>query len=241
MEWQDEGIILSVRRHGESSVILDVLTCHHGRHAGLVRGGRSRRQRSALQLGNSVAVNWRARLEDHLGNYTAELTRPRAATIMGDAAALAGLSSLCTLLSLLAERQSCPVIHAASSVVLDLMSEQGPWPGPMARWELGLLSELGFGLDLERCAATGRKDELIYVSPKSATAVSAEAGRPYADKLLGLPGFFLDGRISAPSREDILQGFALTGFFLERHVMGPRGLKMPDARRRMIEKLMRIG
>ena len=240
MEWQDQGIVLSARRHGESAVILDLLTSGHGRHAGLVRGGRSRRQRSALQPGNSVDATWRARLEEHLGTYTVELAEPRAALIMNDPMALAGLSSLCALTGLLAERQPYPEFYEATGLVLDMMREHGPWPALMARWELGLLSALGFGLDLSRCAATGAQDNLAYVSPKSSTAVSAGAGAPYADRLLALPDFFLDTRTEAPTHEQICQGFALTGFFLERHVMTPRGLKLPDARLRMIEKLMRI-
>lgn len=240
MEWRDEGIVLSVRRHGETSVILDVLTRGHGRHAGLVRGGRSARQRSALQPGNSLDVSWRARLEEHLGGYTAELLQPRAAIIMNDPAALAGLSSMCWLSGLLAERQPCPEMFEASQLVLDMMNGQGPWPALLARWELGLLSALGFGLDLSRCAATGGTDNLTYVSPKSSIAVSAEAGLPYADRLIALPGFFRDGGCRAPSHDEINQGFILTGFFLDRHVIGPRGLKMPDARLRMMQKLMRI-
>ena len=240
MEWQDEGIVLSVRRHGESAVILDCLTRSHGRHAGLVRGGRSKRLRSTLQPGNTVQLGWRARLDEHLGNYTVELLRPRAALLMDDPLALAGLSSLAALSALLAERQPYPELYEATVLVLDLMGEGGPWPALMARWELGLLATLGFGLELSRCAATGAADNLVYVSPKSARAVSAEAGAPYADRLLPLPGFFLDARKAAPSHEDIKQGFAVTGFFLDRHVLTPRGVKMPDARLRMLEKLMRI-
>lgn len=235
MEWSETGIVLSARRHGETSAILELLTRDHGRHLGLVRGGRSRRQQSALQPGNSVTAAWRARLEEHLGTFTVELVTPRAALIMDDPASLSALSSLSAMTSLIPEREPHPHLYEATRLVLDALTKSDHWPALMARWELGLLEELGFGLDLSECAATGAKENLIYVSPKSARAVSADAGEPYAPKLLELPPFLLSGQGATP--EDIHAAFKLTGYFLNRHIFGPRGIKMPDTRARMIGKL----
>jgi DNA repair protein RecO (recombination protein O) len=240
MQWQDQGIILSVRRFGETSVILDVLTARHGRHGGLVRGGRSKRLRAALQPGNTLDVSWRARLEDHLGTYGAELVCPRAALIMDDPAALAALSSFCALCSLLSERESHDNLYGASVLLLDSLAHDAHWPALMARWELGLLSALGFGLDLSRCAANGSTDDLVYVSPRSARAVSRDAGQAFSDKLLTLPAFLSGTTTGYPDKKDLHDAFVLSGYFLDRHVFGPRGLTPPDARRRMIEKIVRI-
>ncbi len=240
MEWQDQGIVLCARRFGETSVILDLLTAKHGRYSGLVRGGRSKRLRAALQPGNTLKVSWRARLEDHLGNFSVELAAPRAAFIMDDAAALAALASFCALCNLLAERESHDNLYAASVLLLDSLARDDHWPALMARWELGLLSALGFGLDLSRCAANGSYDDLVYVSPKSARAVSRAGGEAFADKLLKLPAF-LSGITSAyPDGRELQEAFVLTGYFLERHIFAPRGLKLPEARSRMIQKTVRI-
>ncbi len=236
MEWRDQGIVLSVRRFGETSIVLDVLSKEHGRHGGLVRGGRSKRLRAALQPGNTLDICWRARLEEHLGNFTIELVKPRAALVMDDAAALAGLSSLCALLGLLAEREPHADLYAASIIVLDALGGDEHWPMLMARWELGLLAALGFGLDLSSCAANGGTDNLIYVSPKSARAVSKSEGLPYHDKLLKLPDFMKSNETVFPQGSELADAFGLTGYFLERHVFAPRGAKMPDQRARMIEK-----
>ncbi len=240
MEWRDQGIVLSVRRFGETSVVLDVLSSEHGRHGGLVRGGRSRRLRAALQPGNTLDICWRARLDEHLGNFTVELIKPRAALIMDDPAALAGLSSLCALLGLLAEREPHADLYNASVIVLDALGEGGHWPVLMARWELGLLAALGFGLDLSSCAANGSTGKLIYVSPKSARAVSESEGLPYHDKLLKLPAFLKNDMTLFPQMADLENAFGLTGYFLERHVFVPRGIKAPDQRARMIEKSLRL-
>ena len=235
MEWREEGIVLSVRRHGESAALLELLTRGHGRHMGLVRGGRSKRMRSALQPGNSILACWRGRLDEHLGNYTIELATARAARVIDDPQGLAGMSSLCSLAGLLAEREAHPRLYDASLLVLDAIAAGNDWLPLMARWELGLLDELGFGLDLNRCAATGASDDLIYVSPKSARAVSRAAGRPYRDRLLPLPAFLAgsDSR-KPPSMDEVRAALDLTGFFLHRHVLGPRGMKEPVMRRQML-------
>ena len=236
MQWSDEGIILGVKRHGETSVIADVLTRDHGRYLGLVRGGRSRVQRPVLQAGNSVAAVWRARIEDHLGGFVLEPVKLRAASIMDDPFRLAGLMTLTALAQLLPEREAHRRLHEASLLVLDQLEADGVWPALLVRWEMGLLEELGFGLDIAQCAATGVREGLAYVSPKTGRAVSLEAGEPWKDRLLALPAF-LGAEGGSPDRADIQAGFKLTGYFLERHVMVPRGVAMPEARDRVLGNL----
>lgn len=233
MEWQDEGIVLGVRRHGEASVIVEAMTAVHGRHLGLVRGGRSARLRPVLQPGNSVALTWRARLEDHLGTYAVEADRLRAARLMEGAVGLYGLQMLGAHLRLLPERDPHASLYRAALVILDHLDEAEKAARLMIRFELALLEELGFGLDLARCAATGATSDLTYVSPKSGRAVSREAGAPWAEKMLPLPAFLAPDATpaaTATTGEQIGQGFALAGFFLDRNVWSPRGLRPPEAR-----------
>jgi DNA repair protein RecO (recombination protein O) len=232
MEWRDQGIVLSVRRHGESNAIAELLTPVHGRAMGLVRGGRSRLQRPVLQPGNLVQVQWRARLEDHLGVFTLEPLALRAGFLMDDASRLSALSTLTALAQLLPEREPHPRVYEAAQVVLEAMENDALWPALLVRWELGLLDELGFGLDLTRCAATGTAVDLAYVSPKSGRAVSRAAGAEWHDRLFDLPGF-LKGEGAATAAE-VLAGFRLTGYFLARHVLEPRGVGMPPARERLM-------
>jgi DNA repair protein RecO (recombination protein O) len=232
MEWRDQGFVLSVRRHGESNAIVELLTPAHGRAMGLVRGGRSRVQRPVLQPGNLVQASWRARLEDHLGTFTLEPLALKAGFLMDDATRLAALSTLTALAQLLPEREPHPRVYEAARVVLDAMEDDALWPALLVRWELGLLDELGFGLDLTRCAATGSTLDLAYVSPKSGRAVSQAAGAEWHDRLFDLPGF-LKGEGAATSAA-VLAGFRLTGYFLARHVLEPRGINMPPARDRML-------
>jgi len=235
MQWSDEGIVLSTRAHGETSAIAELLTRSHGRHLGLVRGGRSKRLRPVLQAGNLVGATWRARLSEHLGSYTLELEEANAARIFDDRAALAALNTLSALARLLPEREPHAPLYDASCVVLSALAIGDHWPALLVRWEMGLLNELGFGLDLESCAATGATSDLIYVSPRTGRAVSREAGEPYKDKILNLPAFLLssNGDTSGPGEADIAAGFRLTGFFLDKHVWGPRALKPPAARQRL--------
>ncbi|HML42293.1 MULTISPECIES: DNA repair protein RecO [Hyphomicrobium] len=240
MNWSDEGVILSVRAHGETAAVVEILTRAHGRHLGLVHGGRSRRTRPVLQIGNHVDVAWKARLADHLGHMNVELIRGYAASAMDDAAALAGLTSLCALARLLPERDPHPNLYEVTLFVLAYLDDVSVWPALLARWELALLDELGFGLDLTQCAATGINDDLIYVSPKTGRAVSASAGEPYRDKLLPLPQFLRPGRQSALGPGDIEGGFALTGHFLETRVFRQRDEEMPEARSRMLALLKRL-
>ena len=231
MEWRDDGIILGVKRHGETGAIVELMTRAHGRALGLVRGGRSRRQQTALQPGNSVDASWRARLEEHLGVFVIEPTCARAGALMESAAALNGLQHVSALLRLLPERDPHAALFETLELIADHLHEPRIAPALVARFELAMLAELGFGLDLSDCVATGARDDLIYVSPRSGRAVSRAAGAPYAERLLPLPHFLSEAdKIGTPSRQDVLNGFRLTGFFLERDVFLPRGLAAPDAR-----------
>jgi DNA repair protein RecO (recombination protein O) len=235
MNWSDEGIVLSARASGETAAVAELFTRRHGRHLGLVYGGRSRRLRPVLQIGNQVDVVWKGRLAEHLGAMTLELTRGFAGEAMNDAAALSALTSFASLIRLLPERDPHPSLYEVTLFVLGYLNDRAVWPALMVRWELALLDELGFGLDLASCAATGTTEDLIYVSPRSGRAVSRAAGEPYKEKLLPLPAF-LRGRTQEPvTAHDVAGGFALTGHFLETRVLGPRELAMPDARRRMVE------
>jgi DNA repair protein RecO (recombination protein O) len=238
MQWTDEGIVLGVKRHGETSVILELMTREHGRHLGLVRGGSGTRLRGVLQPGNALGATWRARLDEHLGNYMVEGLNLRAAGFLSAAHALHGVTHLAALCRLLAEREPHQGIHKALEDILDHLHDPHAAAPMIARFELGFLAELGFGLDLSSCAATGVTDELIYVSPKSGRAVSRAGGEAYRDKLLRLPAF-LHGDDAAGSADDLADAYALTGFFLERHAFAPRGLAVPEARAQFIAALTR--
>lgn len=239
MEWSDEAIILSVKAHGETAAVVELFTRSHGRHSGLVHGGRSRKARPMLQMGNHVDATWKARLAEHLGYATLELRRAYAASAMEDAAALAGLTSMCALARLLPERDPHPALYEVTLFVLSFLDDPTVWPALMVRWELALLQELGFGLDLSACAATGANDQLIYVSPKSGRAVSASAGEPYKDRLLRLPQFLTSVRDRHATREDVMAGFALTGYFLQQRVLAPKGDVLPEPRSRILTHIDR--
>lgn len=240
MQWTDDGLILGVRRHGETSVVLELFTRAHGRHLGLVRGGRSRRLRPTLQPGNTVRATWRARLDDHLGAYAIEPIASRAGRLMERADALHGVAHLAGLLRLIAERDPHEALYETAEIVAEHLDDPNAAPALLVRLELAVLSELGFGLDLSSCAATGERDELIFVSPRSGRAVGREAGAPYAEKLFALPPFLIArGANAAPTREDVAAGFALTGFFLDSRVWEPRGIKPPDARAAYLASIAR--
>ncbi len=237
MEWSDQGIVLSARRHGEAAAIVTLLTPDHGRHAGLVRGGAGRRQRGVLQPGNRVAARWRARLAEHLGTLTCELTEAMAAPHLADPLRLAGLSAACALADwALPEREPHVAIHDGLLHLIKSLSGDD-WPFFYVIWEVDLLRELGFGLDLERCAATGRTGSLAFVSPRTGRAVSLSAGEPYRDRMLALPPF-LTGETSSTTPRDIVDGLTLTAYFLERHVLAVAGRRLPAARLRLVERLM---
>ena len=232
MQWTDEGIVLGVKRHGEASTILELMTRAHGRHLGLVRGGAGSRMRPLLQPGNSVHAIWRARLDEHLGTYAIEGTRLRAATVLASSHATYGVTHLASLARLLPERDPHEGIYDMLERTLDDFDEIGEAAAHLIKFELAMLAELGFGLDLETCAATGETTELIYVSPKSGGAVSRQAGDPWRDRLLRLPAFLRQGKggLNGWSDQDLQDGFQLTGLFLLRHVLEPRGQGHSDAR-----------
>jgi DNA repair protein RecO (recombination protein O) len=230
MEWSEEAIVVGSRRHGETDMILEVMTAGHGRHLGLVKGGRSRRLRPVLQTGNTLQLTWRARLHEHLGNFRAEPVTERSTQLMASGVGAFGLSLAAAHLRLLPERDPHPRLFHALGAILDNFDRPGLAAELMVRFELLLLDELGVGLDLERCTATGNRDGLIYVSPKSGRAVSREAGLPYAERLLPLPLFLAEGEHGSANREGIEAGFLLTGYFLERHVFDARGEGLPDVR-----------
>lgn len=242
MEWSDEGIILGVRRHGESAAIVELLTREHGRHLGMVRGGASARMRPLLQPGNSVLASWRARLDEHLGYYRLEATKMRAATLLGSSHAVYGVTHLASLARLLPERDPHEEIYQRLVLTLDDFDDFGVAAAHLIRFELAILAELGFGLDLSACAATGSTTELIYVSPKSGSAVSRSAGEPWRDRLLRLPAFLRDDEAESGngwSGQDLFDGFELTGRFLLRNVLEPRGQSHSDARAGFINAITR--
>jgi DNA repair protein RecO (recombination protein O) len=240
MEWTDDAVILGVRRHGEGSLIVEAMTRAHGRHLGLARAGRGGAQAALLQPGNGVRATWRARLDEHLGHYTLEPVTSRAGAMMGQASALYALTHVCALTRLLAEREPHENVYEALCVVLDHLDEPTIAGALVVRYELAMLAELGFGLDLSACAATGATQELVYVSPKSGRAVSAQAGAPYADRLLKLPAFARDGYLGdSVSREDLAAGFRLTGFFLESRIWEPRGVPAPGERAAMVAAMVK--
>ena len=239
MEWSDEGILLSTRKHGETSAIVTLMTRSYGVHAGLVRGGAGKRKRGDLQPGNRVEAHWRGRLAEHLGSYTCEVLQAHAATLLDDPEALACLSAALALSeSALPEREPHPLIFEGLSILMNSL-EGDEWPSIYVKWELGLLGELGFGLDFSACASTGETENLIYVSPKSGRAVSAGAGDPYKNSMLPLPPFLLQQGVAGEAHE-IVDGLVLTGYFLERHVFGHlRAKSLPAARHRLLERLRR--
>ncbi len=229
MEWSGEGVVLGTRSHGETSVILEVMTRAFGRHLGLVRGGRSRRLQSVLQPGNTLALTWRARIEDQLGTFTAEPVVSRAARLIETPSGLHGIQTLAGHLRYLAERDPHPALYDGLVVLLDHLGEGGTAARLLVRFEIALLDELGFGLDLSACALTGGRDDLAFVSPKTGRAVGREAAAPWAGRLLALPAFLTRGEAPvAPG--DVAAAFALTGHFLDRHVAGPRGRPLSPSR-----------
>lgn len=240
MEWRDNGIVLSVRPHGETSAIVEILTETQGRHAGLVKGARSRAMRPVLQPGNQVTVTWRARLAEHLGTFQVEADHLGAGAVMDDRAALAGLNAACALAVMaLPEREAHPAVHEGFGLLLATFENPDVWPALYVRWEAGLLSDLGYGLDLKKCAVTGETEDLSHVSPRTGRAVCREEAAPYEAKLLALPGFMRgSGEIG---EGDIARGLDLTGYFLERRVLWPVDKQLPEARGRLIAELERLG
>lgn len=242
MDWSDDAIVLALRRHGESAVILETLTHLHGRHLGLVHGGSSSKRRAALQPGNRVRVAWRARLSEHLGTFTVELGQARAHDMFDRREALVGLNALGAVANaVLPEREPHPAAYEGADALIGAIAEHdfADWAPLFVRWELGLLDELGFGLDLSQCAATGATEDLIYVSPRTGRAVSAEAGREYAGRMLKLPSFLLGRQAGEATAADIANGLALTAHFIEQSVLAPHHKPLPEARVRLADLAVR--
>jgi DNA repair protein RecO (recombination protein O) len=239
MEWIDTGIVLGARRHGEANAILELMTRAHGRHLGLVRGGAGSRLKPVLQPGNTVMATWRARLDEHLGYFTVEGVDLRAASFLSAAHAVFGVTHLASLCRLLPERDPHEGVFEVLELMLGELGDPAAVAVLVARFELQLLAELGFGLDLSACAATGAADDLIYVSPRSGRAVSRAAGEPWRDRLLALPTFLADDAAPAPTPDELAAGFALTGFFLGRHVYEARGETVPEGRAHFIAAVTR--
>jgi DNA repair protein RecO (recombination protein O) len=270
MDWQDEAIVLAARHYGEHDALLTLLTREHGRHLGLLRGGFSRRQRPVIELDNRLQASWRARLAEQLGNYQVESLQSVAALLLDQPLRLAALASACGVVdTALPEREPHPEVYADLDILIARLTEDTAvalepgasadyWLVDYVGWELTLLADLGFGLDLTHCAVTGETEDLAYVSPKTGRAVTRTAGRGYHDRLLPLPGFLAhtdgtQGHTRGPERSDILDGLRLTGHFLERHVFAQNGFlarssspaalakaargESPPARQRFLQRL----
>jgi DNA repair protein RecO (recombination protein O) len=243
MDWQDEGIVIGLRLHGETSAIVEAFSAAHGRHSGVVRGGASRKKVAFLQPGAQVALSWRARIQDHLGAYTIEPIQSRA-TLMEDRAGLAALNAVCALLHLaLPEREAHPGLYAETTALLDKVEANAAgWQADYPRWEIALLQELGFALDLSCCAVTGAREGLDFVSPRSGRAVSRAGAGDWASRLLPLPHFLREGgnKGDALDAQDMASALRLTGHFL---TMGlepiMNGKPLPEARARLFEVLAR--
>lgn len=228
VEWTDEAIVLGVRRHGEGNAIVELLTRQRGRHLGMVRGGAGRRVAPLLQPGNTVSATWRARLDEHMGNYAIEPSIVRTELLMRVPHAAFGFTHMAQVLHLLPERDPHEALFLTLGAILDAFEDRPAAGLLLARFELALLSELGFGLELETCAATGRRDDLIYVSPRTGRAVCRDAGAPYAGRLFPLPAFLVSGGPAAP--DDVEAALRLTGHFLLTRALEPRGLGFSEAR-----------
>ena len=234
MDWRDDGIVLSVRPHGETALIAGLLTRGHGRHLGVVHG---QRRRASLPPGTLVSAQWRGRLADHLGTWTLEVDRTPAAAIMDEPQRLLALVSACAVLdAALAERQPLPAVFDGTLAFLDTLPTPH-WDAAYVQWEVGMLGGLGFGLDVSRCAVTGRNDRLAYISPKTGRAVSLSAGEAYRDRLLPLPGFLIGREPATP--QAVAEGLAMTGHFVERHLFAQAGRTPPEARARFVASYRR--
>jgi DNA repair protein RecO (recombination protein O) len=239
MEFEDDAFVLSARPFGEAGAIVELLTARHGKYAAHVAGGASRKMKPFLQAGAQVLVRYRARVSDQLGSASLEPVGEGPSALFDDALALAGLSAAAAVAAgALPEREPHPGAYLAFEALANALAHTDYWPAVFVRFEAGLLQELGFGLDLEKCAATGTTEDLAFVSPKTGRAVSRAAAEPYAGKLLPLPAFLSTGGIPADDAE-LRQGLDLTGYFLERHVFWPHNKPLPPARARLIESLQR--
>lgn len=229
-EWQDQGIVLSTRRHGENGAVVTLMTEEHGRHAGYVYGATSRQNRGMLEPGSHVSVNWKSRDDDGLGHFTLELEKGYMVAVMDDPARLAAMISACELVQkALPERERHAAVYHGLLALLQAF-EGELWEPVYVWWELALLRELGFALDLDACAATGSVEDLVYVSPRSGRAVSRAAGEIYKEKLLPLPAFIRGDGGHIPDGDEIRAGLDLTGYFLRHKVFHPANIDLPESR-----------
>lgn len=241
MQWTDQAIVLSTRKFSEHSGIVSTFTFEHGRAKGMVRNMTSRAQRGVYQLGNIITTTWQARLSEQLGYFTSELVQPVAAICLSDPLKLLGLSTLCALLdTTLAEHDAHPHLFTISLALIKNIIDKTQWMEEYIKFEIILLHELGFQLELEHCAATGQIHDLLYVSPRSGRAVSRDAGEPYKDKLLPLPPFLTQEGASLPIKDaDIKNGLELGAYFLNKYILSTHTLSMPSARTRLYEAILK--
>jgi len=241
MEFEDDAFVLSARAFGETGAIVELLTAHHGKYAAHVAGGASRKVKPFLQAGARVLVRYRARVSDQLGSAALEPVGEGPSALFDDALALAGIAAAAAVAAgALPEREPHPGAFLAFAALTDAFADPDIWPAVFVRFEAGLLQDLGFGLDLSKCASTGSTDDLIYVSPRTGRAVSAGAGEPFKDRLLALPPFMLSaqGRL-VPG--DVGAGFDLTGHFLEAFIFNPMNRPLPPARLWLLDRLREVG
>ncbi|MDQ0463254.1 DNA repair protein RecO (recombination protein O) [Caulobacter ginsengisoli] len=237
MEWEDDAFVLAARAHGETGAIVDLLTAERGRFVVHVAGGASRRMKPFLQAGARVIARYRARVSEQLGAATLEPVGEGPSALFDDPLALSGLAAAASVAAgALPEREPHPGAYLAFESLIGALAHPDIWPAVFVRFEAGLLQDLGFGLDLSRCAATGSTDDLIYVSPRTGRAVSRTAGKPYADRLLALPPFLLSAQ-GGLSPGDIRAGLDITGHFLAQFVFAPLNRPLPPARVWLIDRL----
>ena len=238
MEFEDDAYVLSARAHGETGAIVELLTARHGKYAAHVAGGASRRMKPFLQAGARTIVHYRARVSDQLGSAQLEPVGEGPSALFDDRMALAGLSAAAAVAAAaLPEREPHPGVFLAFEALTAALMLPEIWPAVFVRFEAGLLQELGFGMDLSKCAATGEVDDLIYVSPRTGRAVSRKAGEPYKDRLLPLPPFMLSAQTGLAAG-DVKAGLDLTAHFLELFVFGPVNRPLPPARVWLVERLI---
>ncbi|WP_411288221.1 DNA repair protein RecO [Phenylobacterium sp.] len=241
MEFEDDAFVLSARAHGEAGAIVELLTASHGKYAAHVAGGSSRKIRAFLQPGAKAIVRYRARVSDQLGSVTLEPVGEGPSALFDDPLALAGLSAAAAVAAgALPEREPHPGAYLAFEAFTQALTQLDIWPAVFVRFEAGLLQDLGFGLDLSKCAATGSEDDLIYVSPRTGRAVSREAGRPYKDRLLALPPFMLSSQARLEDG-DVGAGLGLTAHFLEAFIFNPLNRPLPPARLWLVDRLSEAG
>jgi DNA repair protein RecO (recombination protein O) len=236
MEWRSVGILLAARKHGETSLIIDTFCPGHGRYLGVVKGGASRKFAPILQVGAQLDLTWKARLQDHLGSFKVELVRARTVHAMSDRILAAGLTSVSTILSrVLPERQAYDNFYRTTEDLLDLLNQPNIWPMAYLRWELELLTVLGYGLDLSKCAVSGSTEKLRYVSPRTGRAISEQAAGEWVSKLLHLPSIILKG---SGNSDSIIDGLKLTGYFLTRKVFNELSVRSPVSERQRFVDLL---